>query len=47
MRAIRFHGRGDIRLDEVQEPICGAGQVKVCVWKTGCFVVADNSQCLD
>lgn len=29
MRAVRFHGRGDIRLDEVEEPICGSGQVKV------------------
>lgn len=29
MRAVRFHGRGDIRLDEVDEPICGRGQVKV------------------
>jgi len=29
MRAVRFHGREDIRLDEVEEPICGIGQVKV------------------
>ncbi|KAJ5165947.1 hypothetical protein N7492_006243 [Penicillium capsulatum] len=29
MRAVRFHGRQDIRLDEVDEPICGNGQVKV------------------
>lgn len=29
MRAVRFHGRGDIRLDEVEEPVCGSGQVKV------------------
>ncbi|KAJ5828494.1 uncharacterized protein N7525_006747 [Penicillium rubens] len=28
MRAVRFHGRGDIRVDEVEEPICGNGQVK-------------------
>lgn len=28
MRAVRFHGRGDIRIDEVEEPICGNGQVK-------------------
>lgn len=37
MRAVRFHGRGDIRLDEVEEPVCGSGQVKVCRllgWKT-------------
>lgn len=30
MRAVRFHGRGDIRLDEIEEPVCGHGQVKVC-----------------
>lgn len=29
MRAVRFHGREDIRLDEVEEPFCGSGQVKV------------------
>lgn len=29
MRAVRFHGRQDIRLDEVEEPVCGNGQVKV------------------
>lgn len=28
MRAVRFHGRGDIRIDEVEEPVCGNGQVK-------------------
>ncbi|KAJ6139181.1 hypothetical protein N7471_005667 [Penicillium samsonianum] len=29
MRAVRFHGRGDIRIDEVEEPVCGNGQVKI------------------
>lgn len=29
MRSVRFHGPGDIRLDEVEEPVCGKGQVKV------------------
>jgi hypothetical protein len=29
MRAVRFHGRGDIRVDEIDEPVCGEGQVKV------------------
>jgi threonine dehydrogenase-like Zn-dependent dehydrogenase len=29
MRAVRFHGRGDIRVDEIDEPVCGDGQVKV------------------
>ncbi|CAP95129.1 hypothetical protein NUH16_008339 [Penicillium rubens] len=28
MRAVRFHGRGDIRVDEVEEPICGNGQIR-------------------
>ncbi|KAJ5106714.1 hypothetical protein N7456_003389 [Penicillium angulare] len=29
MRAVRFHGREDIRVDEIEEPICGPGQVKL------------------
>ncbi|KAF9253372.1 hypothetical protein DTO027I6_3417 [Penicillium roqueforti] len=29
MRAVRFHGRGDIRVDEIEEPVCGDGQVKI------------------
>lgn len=29
MRAVRFHGREDIRLDVVEDPECGASQVKV------------------
>jgi (R,R)-butanediol dehydrogenase / meso-butanediol dehydrogenase / diacetyl reductase len=31
MRAARYHGRGDIRIDEVPEPEVGPGQVKVAV----------------
>ncbi|KAJ5098177.1 hypothetical protein N7532_005178 [Penicillium argentinense] len=29
MRAVRFHGREDVRLDEISEPVCGHGQVKI------------------
>ena len=29
MKSVRFHGPGDIRLDTVEEPVCGKGQVKV------------------
>ncbi|KAI9373657.1 chaperonin 10-like protein [Aspergillus egyptiacus] len=29
MRAVRFHGRGDIRVDQIDEPVCGEGQVKI------------------
>jgi len=29
MRALRFHGQKDIRLDQIPIPICGIGQVKV------------------
>ncbi|KAI9374723.1 chaperonin 10-like protein [Aspergillus egyptiacus] len=29
MRAIRFHGPEDIRLDQIEEPTCGKGQVKL------------------
>jgi (R,R)-butanediol dehydrogenase / meso-butanediol dehydrogenase / diacetyl reductase len=31
MRAARFHGRGDIRVDEVPDPQVGSGQVEVSV----------------
>ncbi|GLA40346.1 hypothetical protein AnigIFM63309_007966 [Aspergillus niger] len=29
MKAARFHGRGDIRVEEIEEPACGKGQVKM------------------
>ncbi|GAD93333.1 alcohol dehydrogenase [Paecilomyces variotii No. 5] len=29
MRSVRFHGRGDIRVDTIEEPMCGKGQVKL------------------
>lgn len=29
MRALRFHGQKDIRLDQIPIPLCGKGQVKV------------------
>lgn len=29
MKSVRFHGPGDIRVDEISEPVCGKGQVKV------------------
>lgn len=29
MRAMRFHGQKDIRLDQIPIPNCGKGQVKV------------------
>lgn len=30
MRAVRYHGQGDIRVEEIQEPgSCGVGEVKV------------------
>lgn len=33
MRAVRFYGRGDIRVDEIDKPVCGEGQVKVTgIW---------------
>ena len=31
MKAARFHGPGDIRIDDVPEPKVGPGQVKVDV----------------
>lgn len=35
MRAVRFHGPGDIRVDEIDEPTCGKGQVKMRPAYTG------------
>ncbi|KAG2421130.1 hypothetical protein HFD88_000746 [Aspergillus terreus] len=29
MKSVRFHGPGDIRVEEIDEPVCGKGQVKV------------------
>jgi len=29
MKSVRFHGSGDIRVDEIEEPVCGTGQVKM------------------
>ncbi|KAE8147603.1 chaperonin 10-like protein [Aspergillus avenaceus] len=29
MRAVRFHGREDVRVEQIAEPVCGEGQVKV------------------
>ncbi|KAJ9263801.1 hypothetical protein DTO195F2_2718 [Paecilomyces variotii] len=29
MRSVRFHGRGDVRVDTIEEPTCGKGQVKL------------------
>lgn len=30
MKALRFHGKKDLRLEQVPVPKCGPGQVKVC-----------------
>ena len=29
MNAVRFHGREDLRFEQIPEPECGKGQVKV------------------
>ncbi|KAJ6034433.1 hypothetical protein N7460_008608 [Penicillium canescens] len=29
MKSVRFHGPQDVRIDDVEEPICGKGQVKM------------------
>ena len=36
MRAIRYYGPGDVRLDEIPEPQVGARQVKI---KVGPFLL--------
>jgi hypothetical protein len=30
MQAVRFHGKTDIRLEQIPIPVCGKGKVKVC-----------------
>jgi hypothetical protein len=35
MRAVRFHGPHDVRVDEIDEPVCGKGQVKMRPAYTG------------
>ena len=37
MRAARFYDRGDIRIDEINEPIVKAGQVGIDVAWCGIF----------
>ncbi|KAJ5178307.1 uncharacterized protein N7500_001006 [Penicillium coprophilum] len=46
MRAVRFHGRGDIRVDEVEEPICGEGQVKASLALLVAFVMLPPAESL-
>lgn len=29
MKSVRFHGSGDIRVEDIDEPVCGRGEVKV------------------
>lgn len=36
--AVRFHGRGDIRVEHLDEPQCGKGEVKV-------ILTLEHSQC--
>ena len=31
MKALRFHGQRDLRLEELEIPVCGKDQVKVAV----------------
>ena len=29
MKAVRFHGQEDLRYEDIAEPVCGKGQIKV------------------
>ncbi|KAK4548062.1 hypothetical protein LTR36_010782 [Oleoguttula mirabilis] len=29
MKAVRFHGKEDLRLEDIPEPQCGKGQIKI------------------
>lgn len=33
MKALRFHGKGDLRLEDVEIPQCGKDQIKVLMSK--------------
>lgn len=35
MKALVFHGKGDIRVEDVDEPKCSPGRVKVSIQNTG------------
>lgn len=35
MKSVRFHGPGDIRVENIDEPICRRGEVKVCFLRFG------------
>ena len=37
MKALRFHGQKDLRLEEVEIPVCGKDQVKVGVKRMADF----------
>lgn len=39
MKSVRFHGPGDIRVDEINEPVCGKDEVKVLFKSHSCFLV--------
>ena len=32
MNAVRFYGQLDVRVDQIEIPKCGKGQVKVCIF---------------
>lgn len=43
MKAVRFHGKEDIRLEEIPEPVCGKGQIKIRpAWCGICGRVSDG-----
>jgi (R,R)-butanediol dehydrogenase / meso-butanediol dehydrogenase / diacetyl reductase len=43
MRAIRYHGREDVRLDDIAEPSPKAGEVKLRVLYNGiCGAICTN-----
>lgn len=29
MKAVRFHGKEDLRYESIPEPVCGKGQIKI------------------
>lgn len=47
MKAARFHGRGDIRVEEIEEPACGKGQVKVRFVRLAIAMICANRSTID
>ena len=42
MKALRFYGKEDLRIEQVEEPVCGPGKVKVGAGSGASYVTHDQ-----